>query len=259
MRVPITQALLAVATASLLLIGCGGASQQAAGPKADPQEWAWLNETQPKLMAQRQELRDLAAQQRSAATEEEKAQLAEEISAKEAALLTAAEEFAPRLVGFINSLEIIVGEPMSAEQLAAIRMKSAEDIELAREWIDKGGDYLRAIDIYNSALASDPDNETLQAALASAQELRFMTAERFAAVKKGMSPDEVRDALGPVHIRNIREDEEKGVTTWLYRTEDGGAAGVFFKKDAKRDVLLVYDSKFDFVQAQVTAGSQASG
>lgn len=242
----------------VLLVGCSQSTEDAAGPKGDPQEWAWLQETQPTLMAQRAELRDLAERQRLAATEEEKAQLAEEITTKEAALGTAAEEFVGRLVGYINSLEILQGEPLSPEQLAAIQMKTAEDMELAREWIEKGGDYVKAIDIYNSALINDPDNEALKAALAEAEDLRFMKPERFAEVKKGMTEEEVRAALGPVNIRNVRIDEEKGVTTWLYKTEDGGAAGVFFKANRAGEPLKVYDSKFDFFKPQVVGATEAA-
>lgn len=83
-----------------------------------------------------------------------------------------------------------------------------------------------------------------------------MTEERFAVVTKGMTRDEVRGALGQVHLRNIREDEEKGVISWLYRTEDGGAAGVFFKK-GRDDKFVVYDSKFQYVRPQISGSESA--
>lgn len=237
--------------ASAVLVGCTPSAEEASGPKADPQEWAWLTENQQLLNAQRDELRALVAQQATVTSEEEKAALAEQITAKETEVVEATEAFVSRLVTYINSLQILQDQPPTPEQLAAIRMKSAEDMETAREWIEKGGDYLRAIEIYNSQLKADPDNEDLKAALATAEVMRFMTPDRFAAVKKGMTQDEVRAALGQVHLRNVRVDEEKGVTSWLYRTEDGGGAGVFFKQDAKSDVLVVYDSKFDYVKPQV--------
>jgi tetratricopeptide (TPR) repeat protein len=245
------------------LVGCSKSADVADGPKGDPQEWAWLQETQPKLMAQRAELRELADRQRLAATDEEKAQIAEEITAKETALAETLDGpsvgqpgFSSRLVGYIMSLDMREGDPVTPQQLAAIRMKTAEDMAVAREWIEKGGDYVKAIDIYNSALINDPDNEALKAALAEAEDLRFMKPERFAQVKKGMTEEEVRDALGPVNIRNVRIDEEKNVTTWLYRTEDGGAAGVFFKANRAGEALKVYDSKFDFFKPQVVGAQQ---
>jgi hypothetical protein len=240
-------------------IGCTPSTEEAGGPKADPQEWAWLEQAKPNLDAVRSQLRDLSAQQVAAATEEDKAALAEQITAKEGELATLVEEFSGRLVGYINSLEIPQGEPLTPEQLAAIRLKSSEDLETAREWIDKGGDYARAIDIYNQQLLWDPENAELKAALATAEELRFMSPERFATVTKGMTQDEVRAALGPVHLRNARVDEEKNVTSWLYRTADGGAAGVFFKRNPKSEVWVVYDTRFEYVKPQVVgAPAQAA-
>ena len=128
-------------------------------------------------------------------------------------------------------------------------MKTHEDMIVAQEFIDKGGDYRRAIEIYQTALIADPNNEELQAAIAEAEELRFMNEERFSQVSKNMTEEEVREVLGPVYLQNIKRYEDQGVTAWYYRKQDGGAAGVFFQE--KRGVLKVYKFDFSAVKPQV--------
>ena len=93
--------------------------------------------------------------------------------------------FVTAVVEFINTDPPDEGEPFTAKQQAVFRMKSGEDMLVAQEFIDKGGDIKRAIRIYNDALIVDPDNPDLQAALAAAEEARFMSPEKFAKVRKG--------------------------------------------------------------------------
>ena len=76
------------------------------------------------------------------------------------------DELDRRLVDFINADPPREGEKPSGRLLAALRMKSDEDILLAHHFIEQGGDYRRAIEIYEAALAVDPDNPRLE------QELR---------------------------------------------------------------------------------------
>lgn len=157
-----------------------------------------------------------------------------------------ANDLVSAIVDFINSDPPIEGEPLTEHQLAVIRMKSAEDMLLAQEYIDKGGDYRRAIRIYTDALNVDPDNPDLQAALASAEEARYVSPERFAEVKKGMTQEEVKAILGQVNLRNIREFE-RGVVGWFYPTaDDGSAAGIFFRK--RGDTYTAYDVKYEAIK-----------
>jgi len=160
-----------------------------------------------------------------------------------------ADDLGRQLVDYINADPPVVGEPMRPDQQEAIRMKSAEDILTAKDFITLGGDYRKAIDIYNSALQIDPDNPDLKAALAEAEADRYMTAERFATVKKKMTEDEVVAAIGRPLIRNVREYPEKKVTAWFYpKNEQGEAAGVFF--NSKKEV---YSTDFNAVKrAQAT-------
>ncbi|HVR28285.1 MAG TPA: hypothetical protein VMS86_02030 [Thermoanaerobaculia bacterium] len=139
------------------------------------------------------------------------------------------DRFLERLVTFINEHAFFEGEEPAPEVAAAIRMKSSEDQLLAREYIERGGDHAKAIDILQSAKAVDPDNPELEAALAEAERLRYMDRERFSRVSKGMSEAEVRRELGQVKHQNIRKYEDGKVIAWFYPREGGAAAAVFFR------------------------------
>lgn len=247
---------------ALVTAGCGqgGPSQQELANEA---EWTWLQETQEELAAKRQELAELQVAAAQAATEEE-AEEAEAVEGEvgepaedpvaaaaaldeEVAALT--EEYTGRLVGLLNADPMIEGEEPTERQLALLAMKSDEDIILAQEWIDKGGDYKRAIEIYNTALMFDPDNPKLRDALAEAEANRYMTEERFAEVEKGMTEDEVRQVLGQANLHNIRKYEDKGVVAWFYPTTEGGeAAAVWFQPERKTEIMKVYQVKFEAVK-----------
>lgn len=249
---------------ALVATGCGGG-----GPSeqelANAEEWAWLQETQLELDAKRQELAEVQAAAALAATEEVTGEAAaEEVEGEtvepvddpvarlaeldeEVAALT--EEYTGRLVGLLNADPMIEGEEPTERQLALLAMKSDEDIVLAQEWIDKGGDYKRAIEIYNTALMFDPDNAKLKAALADAEADRYMTMERFSEVKKGMTEDDVRQLLGQANLHNVRKYEDRGVVAWFYPTsETGEAAAVWFQPDKKTEVMTVYQVKFEAVK-----------
>ncbi|MEM9290395.1 MAG: hypothetical protein AAGD01_01795 [Acidobacteriota bacterium] len=156
------------------------------------------------------------------------------------------QEVVKRIVEFINSDPPTRGEPLSDLQKQAADLKIQEDILVAREWIEKGGDYKRAINILEQALPLDSENESLKQELASAQEWRFVTEERFGGVEKGQTEAEVRKVLGPVNLRNVKEYPERNVTLWLYpKDEAGNAAGVYFRP--QRGELKVYQTNFSAV------------
>lgn len=247
-----------VCTALISVVACGPSAEEEMAAQ-QVEAYAALETAQAELFEARQRLNDLEAQVAAAEGDEgegddeaEAAEGAEGEGGETAAADPAAElaslrnevtdmtdAFGMQLVDFINNAGILEGEEMTPEQIGAIRMKSAEDMVLATEYIEKGGDYRRAIDIYQNALAVDPDNEELKTALAMAEEMRFMTEERFAQVKKGMSETEVRDLLGSVNLRNIRDyaSEGRDVIAWFYPREDGGAAAVWFRpKDGENSV-----------------------
>jgi len=252
------------------------ASACSSGPKVDPEveaAWAALTEMKENVDGLRTELRELEAKMMAASEEEaegadaedaeepaegegasEAMESAEEMAARAEVLAKKiaelADDFNSDLAAFLNAPanQIIEGEPLTERQAAAIGMKSSEDIELAAEYVEKGGDHRRAIDILRVALQLDPDNAAIQAALEEAQANRFLSEERFALAKKGMTQEEVRNALGQVNLRNIRQFEERGVVAWFYATEEGGpAAAVWFQKDKKSGKLKAYQLKYDAV------------
>ena len=243
---------------ALVMVSCGpsGPSEMEV---AQEEEWAWLQEEKQALDEQRQELVELRQQVAEAPAEEaaegEAAPTAEDVQALEDEIAERAEEFGGRLVMFLNADPMIEGEPPTERQLAALHMKSDEDIALAREWIDKGGDYKRAIDIYTNALRFDPDNEALEQAMAEAEQNRYMSAERFAAAKKGMTEAEVRAVLGQVNLHNVKSFPDRKVVAWFYPTsEDGAAAAVWFREE--KDGNKVY--KLNFEEVKPKSAQEAS-
>jgi hypothetical protein len=125
-----------------------------------------------------------------------------------------------------------------------VRLKSDEDVEVAQEWIERGGDYRRAIEILETQRRHDPGYQRLEQALAAARAERFVSADRFARVLKGMSQAEVRGVLGPVNLRLVRSYPEQGVEVWLYPKRAGGAAGVFFRRGGDGR-SVVYATSFE--------------
>ena len=258
-------------TALLLTGGCGPSEDELAAQaeQARQEELATLRQQHQDLQAKRAERAELqarlAAGEEEEAADDEAAETAtpEELQAKIDQLTreidSESEEFYSSLVSFINAEGI--GETLSETQLAAIHMKSDEDMLVAQEYIVKGGDYQRAIRIYEDILAVDSDNERVQAALASAQELRYMTQERFSQVKRGMTQDEVRELLGQPNIYNVREYEDQReqqraeikqiekqievLRAWFYpKDETRAAAGVWFRGEEPK----VYQIKFDAIE-----------
>jgi len=156
--------------------------------------------------------------------------------------------FSARLADYINADPPIQGEPLRPDQLAAVRINSSEGIAVAREYVELGGDYRKAIDIYNQLLQADPDNADVKAAKAQAESLRFMNPTRFASVKKGMTDGEVIAAIGRPLGRNIKEYPDKKVTAWSTEERGGRRGGIFFhEKDGKK---TAYEMKYDAVKTR---------
>lgn len=243
----------------LVMIACGPS-----GPSefelAQEAEWTALQEAKQALDEQRQklsEMREMVAAAPEEDAEEEAAEgegeaepapTAAEVEALENEIAAAAEEFGGRLVTFLNDDPMIEGEPPTERQLAALHMKSEEDIALAREWIEKGGDYKRAIDIYNNALRFDPDNEAVKQALAEAEANRFMSSERFEMAKKNMTEAEVRAALGQVNLHNVKPFPDRKVIAWFYPTADDGSAAAVWFREERNGVNRVYRLNFEEVK-----------
>lgn len=244
---------------ALVMVSCGP-SGPSEFEQAQEEEWAALQEAKQALDEQRRKLAELREQVAAAGEQQAVEEGAEgeaegaptptaaDVKALEDSIAAAAEEFGARLVAFLNNDPMIEGEPPTERQLAALHMKSEEDIALAKEWIDKGGDYKRAIDIYTNALRFDPDNEAVKEALAEAEAKRYMSEERFAAAKKGMTEAEVRAALGQVNLHNVKPFPERKVIAWFYPTdEEGSAAAVWFREE-KDGTNKVYRLNYEEVK-----------
>lgn len=255
---------------ALFSAACSQSDPEADIAAANEEAWTALQQAKQALDGKRQELVDLnglIAEAASAESDDSEpasgepgadggegeavAPTAEELAANLETLtgevddMTAA--FSTQLVGFINDQSITEGQEFTDIQRQAFGMKGDEDILVAMEFIDIGGEYQRAIDILNNSLIPDPTNEALLAAKAKAEELRYMTEERFELVKKGMPKAEVRALLGIPKTTNQREFDN-GVTGWFYpKEEPNTAAGVFFQ--GEEDELSVYKTDFNAVKA----------
>lgn len=257
---------------ALILVACGpsGPSKQ---ELALQEEFEALQEMQAELNGKRQELADLKMELVATIVEEveaeteaeseaesevgeeeaidEEVDLPSAIAALEEEVAAMTDEYGGRLVDALNANPMIEGEEPTEMQRTLISMKSDEDLALARDWIEKGGDYKRAIEIYNTALLIDPTNEKVLAALAEAESARYMNAELFEQAKKGMTQEQVRAVLGQVNLHNIREYPDRGVVAWFYPTnEAGGAAAVWFRESKKTGELEAYLIKFEQVGGQ---------
>ena len=259
-----TAALCILFLGTLVLIpGCSPSQderQDARQEEVTGAEWEWIQANKQTLDERRERLAQLeaaasaqpAASAQGAQTPQtpqntQKAQDAARLRQERQAVDELAREFHRRLVEYINaSAAATPGEPLGERQLAALRLKSDEDILLAREHIQRNGDYRRAIEVYESALAADPDNSRLKEELETAKARRYITRERFAQVKEGMTQEEVRRLLGQPNLQDIRPYPERNVVAWFYpKDASGAAAAVWFKSG---DAGEVYQLDFEAIQ-----------
>jgi hypothetical protein len=234
--------------AATLAGGCGPAKKEAGDLRspAAGAEWAWLEKTRTALEEQRARLAAADPNPTPAST------AAREALHKQT--LALAGELDRRLVALINADPPLQGQPMTERQKAALRMKGEEDIVLARQLIDEGGDYQRAIAIYKEDLAVDPGDPRLEEELAKAQGRRYMTREAFAQLRNGMSQDEVRGLLGAPNPHSVRDYPDRGVVGWFYpRDASGAAAAVWFAKKDGQYAVYLFD--FDAIKPPARAPS----
>lgn len=245
--------------ALVVITGCADTAQQEADAAAAARQQAWadLQEQKAELDEARQELAEAraAAEAEDGEGEEAAAEPEVNIAQLEADVDQKTEDFYSALVEFINAEPLLEGEEPSELQMAAIRMKSEEDMLVAEEYVEKGGNYRRAIDIYSAALAVDPDNPDLQAALAEAEANRYMTEERFGQVEEGMTSEEVRGLLGTPFHANVREFPDDGVTAWFYPVDpQGSSAAVWFRP--RNGELTVYKTSIEMKEGPEEVGGE---
>lgn len=106
------------------------------------------------------------------------------------------------------------------------------ELEFARA-LARRGEFDRAVRYYRSILLTNPDHEEARAELRAAERRRFVSPESLAALRIGMSPDQVRATLGsplPGWSRSMRRGDSV-VDSWYYPRRGGGVAGVFFRNE----------------------------
>lgn len=254
-RSSVVHALMLAIVVCLSVHACSSGDEDAAKNAERQASLDELEQQQQQLHAAREEIATLKERlaQAEAGTlpegeEADVTDLSTQIEQKDAQITTMAEDLNQGLVDFINADPPVEGEPVDPLVQRAFALKATEDIALAKEYITQGGDYARAIGIYEDILAFDPNNAAAKEALAEAQSMRYMDEERFAQVKKDMTQKEVVQALGPANLRNRREYPDQGVLAWYYpKSEAKDAAAVWFRK--KGDVWVVYKTDFNAVKA----------
>lgn len=130
-------------------------------------------------------------------------------------------------VAFLNKLKEYLdrtGDPRAASLYAneRIRLGDSYMYVLAR--------YDRAIAMYESALAVDPQNAAARQRLDLARLRRFVELDSFSRIHTGMSEEEVRRLVGMPREDWIKQVIQKGrvYSVWIYPKRDGGASAVYF-------------------------------
>lgn len=266
LRSPGPLALAVAATLALLSFSaCSGGEDESAAAQAERQaRLEELEQEQQEVEQIRQDLADLEqrlvqaeAGELPEGEEADPTALRTEASRKDAELTDKAGALNQALTEFINADPPVEGEPIPPATARAIALKADEDIVLAREYITEGGDYARAISMYENILAYSPENPNVLEAKSEAERLRYMDQERFSQVEKGMTEGQVQEILGPANPRNRRSFEDVGRAAWYYpKSAEGDAAGVLFRERDGR--MEVYDTQWDAV-ARRSDGGEAEG
>ena len=259
--------MLGLLLAAFVALACGGGSEPPALSEAQRREWMELRRLQGELGRERARL---AAQRtrlaggdgtedarRESLRADERAALERAVAERQRGVSALSQTYGSRLVAFIDSFGPLETGPSPPERRGAIRMKSDEDMAVAAEWIERGGDYRRAIEIYETQRRLDPGYEALAAALRRAREMRQVSAARFAGVEKGMTQAQVRAVLGPVNLRLVRSFPERGVEAWLYPQDQGGTAAVYFRRENEDEPLVVYETVFELPTSAAPAAGAA--
>jgi len=243
----------AIVVALLASVAASGAGCRDAGEEraesARASEWAALQRDKHAIDVERAELRRLRG--RLAAVPiaadgtpllDADAALSRDVTAREHQLAARSSSLGDRLVRYLGGFAHR-GDEQPSGWSAAVRMKSDEDLAVAREWIDRGGDYRRAIEILETQRALDPGDARLEQALVQAREMRFVTPERFARVQAGMTQVDVRAALGPVNLREVLHRPAEQLEAWYYPKRGGGRAAVYFRYEEGRRGYVVYQTE----------------
>jgi hypothetical protein len=243
-----------------VIAGCGGGSEQSTDDAALQEQFAGVQEAYDALTQFRTDVEtgsatvaELEAVKESDRTDEQKAQLEEAVAAVEAANGQLEDSYNTLQERLAEFLTVGLNDAPESELTArALEIYSKEAILGAEEKVQKAGDYSKAIDqvqsakSYYEAIGLTP-YAALDEKIAELESWRFITPERFDAIKKGMTRDEVIEIVGVPYYQNILEDEAKGIETWLYKKAEGGASAIYFKTKTGK----AYDKNADAVKTRV--------
>lgn len=220
------------------------------------QSYGELEQVRADLAAAEASLAELEAVPERTRTDEQKAELEAlpaRITELEAQREVIFDTVQNSLAEFLN---VALNEfPQAPETLEGLRIYSNESILVAWDMVAKAGDYKKAVDhlaaaksYYEMAGISEV-HQPLVDTLAELESWRWITQERFDAVKNGMTRDEVKAMAGVPYFGNIQTDDARDVETWLYRKSEGGAAAFYFKMKSGK----VYGKKWDAIQTKVVS------
>ena len=110
---------------------------------------------------------------------------------------------------------------------------------------------------------NDPDNPDLAARIAEYEADRYITAERLAEVKRGMTEAEVEGVLGKPFHSYVRKFSDENVFAWFYPKDpeqhgSGAAVGVFFN-ESDRKVYRTDPNAVEGKDERNSPGSSAAG
>jgi hypothetical protein len=205
------------------------------------------------LAAQEATIAEIEAIEERKRSEEQAAQLEEAGGRLEELVASQEAEYESLQGALADFLNTALNEfPEVEETKAALDIYAEEAILVARDMVEKAGDYKKAIDHVANASSLYEQvglavHDPLLEEIKSLEEWRFITQERFDAVEKNMTMDQVKEVVGVPYYQNVQRDEKAGVETWLYRKVEGGAAAVYFKIKTGK----VYNKNFDAVKTKV--------
>ena len=248
---------------ALLAVGCRD-SAEARAEKARAEDGAALQRDQHEIDGERAALAQMRGRLAAVPIAADgtpiraaDAALASDLANRERELGARAGTLGDRLVRYLAGFDRRRGAD-DPEWKQAVRLKTDADVAVAQEWIDRGGDYRRAIEILETQRALDPDYPRLDQALARARDMRFVTPQRFARVQTGMTPVDVRAALGPVNLREVLRRPAERLEAWYYPKQDGGKAAVYFRYEEGRHGFVVYQTELAAGAAKPPASSLVS-
>ncbi len=258
MRRRIFLCFLTVFVAIGLTTGCGQAKKKQQQQQAQLQEqslavtkaYESLQAARKKLADDRAALAELKKIRKRRLTAEQKQQLEAlpaQIKTEEENVSKLYDDVQDKLATFLTFA--LNNAPNAPETAEGLKIYSEEAMRNAEEAVKEAGDYKKAIEILQTAEgyyegAGLKPYAPLKERMATYEQMRFITKDRFDKVKKGMTEDEVAATAGYPYYLNKKH--EKGIDFWLYPRRDGGAAAIYFNRHKK-----VYSKRWNAVKPKV--------